>query len=153
MGARNRVNCILALATASTLSGCALMDGLDGGRGDDGDDDGVVIQPDARLPCLIDAYEPNNSQSAARSASGTINGLVVCSGDDDWFRIASGGTVQINFTHSSGDIDLSAHNASGVQTGSSLGLGNSESVSVAAGGAVRVYLVGGGSNSYTLSAP
>ncbi|MDQ3366127.1 MAG: hypothetical protein M3680_11940 [Myxococcota bacterium] len=100
-----------------------------------------------------DAYEPNDARAQARAASGTLAGLRICAGDEDWFTIAAGGIVSIDFTHASGDLDLAAYDAAGARVANSEGTTNSEQVTVPAGGAVRVIGYGGATNSYRLLAP
>ncbi|MBX3161501.1 MAG: PPC domain-containing protein [Deltaproteobacteria bacterium] len=100
-----------------------------------------------------DAMEPNNARAEARSVTGTVANLRVCAADDDWFKIANGGTVRIEFTHANGDLDLEAYDAAGNRVGTSFGTGNSESVTVPAGGTVRVFGYNGAQNSYKLIAP
>src|SRR5512138_205720 len=46
-----------------------------------------------------DAFEPDNSRGTAHAAAGTTSGLAICAADDDWYAIAGGGTVRIEFTH------------------------------------------------------
>lgn len=100
-----------------------------------------------------DALEPNDSRSAARAAAGTVAELGICPSDDDWYAIAAGGTVRIEFSHAAGDLDLEAYDASGARTGSSAGTGDSEQVSVPAGGFVRVFGYNGATGTYRLIAP
>jgi hypothetical protein len=98
-----------------------------------------------------DAREPNNTQATASPASGAIEGVRVCASDDDWYAIAGGGTVRIEFTSSAGDLDLQAYDAAGVKLFTSQGVGDSEEVTVPAGGAVRVYGYSGAKNGYRLT--
>ena len=100
-----------------------------------------------------DALEPNNSRGAARSASGTIDGLRVCASDEDWLKFPAGGTVRIEFAHDAGDLDMASYDAAGAQLAVSQGTGNSEQVQVPPGGAVRVYGYNGAQNAYKLIAP
>ncbi len=100
-----------------------------------------------------DAKEPNDTQAAAVAASGTVTDLRICAADEDWFSSAAGGTVRIEFTHSNGDLDLEAYDASGSKVGSSTSTNDSEEVTVPAGGSVRVFGYNGAKNSYTLTAP
>jgi hypothetical protein len=101
-------------------------------------------------PCT-DAMEPNNSRGTAHTASGSIMGLKICAGDDDWFAVA--GTVKIEFTHSAGDLDMEAYDAAGTKVAQSAGTTNSEQVTVPAGGSVRVFGYSGATNTYRLIAP
>ncbi len=100
-----------------------------------------------------DAKEPNNSRSAAVAATGTIAELQVCAADDDWFTSAAGGGVKIQFTHADGDLDLEAFDASGARLPGSAGTGNTEQVTIPAGGFVRVLGFSGARGAYTLTAP
>jgi hypothetical protein len=87
-----------------------------------------------------DAYENNDTFSTAfnlgtLTAARTVNPLVMAD-SADWFRFTtsatgtSTSTVSINFLNSQGNLQLALYNASGVQVASSLGTGNSESVSL-----------------------
>lgn len=100
-----------------------------------------------------DAKEPNNSRNAAVSATGAIADLQICAADDDWFTIPAGGTVKIEFRHSDGDLDMDAFDASGNRLTGSSGTGNTEQVTVPAGGFVRVFGFSGARGAYTLTAP
>jgi hypothetical protein len=98
-----------------------------------------------------DAQEPNGQRTGAPSlADGSYDDLRVCAGDDDWFQIPGGGTVRIQFTSASGDLDMQAVDGSGAQVGVSQSTSDSESVTVPAGGAVRVYGYSGATNTYDL---
>lgn len=100
-----------------------------------------------------DAMEPNNARSAAKAATGTVQGLKVCASDDDWYSIATAGTVRVEFTHAAGDLDVEAYDAAGTKIGQSAGTTNVEQVSVPAGGFVRVFGYSGATNTYRLIAP
>jgi len=100
-----------------------------------------------------DAQEPNDSRATAKPASGTLTGLQICTADDDWFKIAAGGTVRIELTSSAGDLDLEAYDASGTRVATSTSTSNSEQVTVPAGGTVRVYGYSNAKNAYKLVAP
>jgi hypothetical protein len=104
-------------------------------------------------PACTDAKEPNNSRSAAVLATGTIADLQVCAADDDWFTSAAGGVVKIAFTHADGDLDLEAFDASGGRLPGSAGTGNTEQVTIPAGGFVRVFGFSGARGPYTLTSP
>ena len=101
-------------------------------------------------PCT-DAMEPNNSRTTAHAASGTVSGLKICAGDDDWYAVS--GVVRIEFTHAAGDLDMVAYDANGTQVAASQGTSNVEQVTVPAGGTVRVYGYSGATNTYKLIAP
>jgi hypothetical protein len=104
-------------------------------------------------PACTDAREPNDTQATAKAAAGTLTGLQICASDDDWHSFAAGGTVRIEFTHSAGDLDLVAHDASGGRVAASEGTSDSEQVTVPAGGSVRVFGFNGAKNTYRLIAP
>ncbi|HTJ46606.1 MAG TPA: hypothetical protein VL463_31085 [Kofleriaceae bacterium] len=121
--------------------------------------DTVATTPDTAFCSLgsgsggcTDAQEPNDSSGAAKSVGvGTINGLKICGGDEDWFVVSGSRTVKITFTSSAGDLDLAAYDASGAQLAISQGTGDSESVTVAAGARIRVYGYNGATNTYALA--
>jgi hypothetical protein len=101
-----------------------------------------------------DASEPNDRQSqAAALASGSHASLAICAGDSDWFAVARGGEVRIEFSHAAGDLDMAAFDAAGAQVAVSQGTTDSERLVVPAGGAVRVYGYQGATNSYRLLIP
>jgi hypothetical protein len=104
-------------------------------------------------PACTDAMEPNDVRTEARAVSGTVDGLQICASDEDWFKLAAGGTVKIAFTHASGDLDVTAYDASGIRIGSSESTNNEETVTVPAGGYIRVYGYSGARNTYRLIAP
>jgi hypothetical protein len=73
-----------------------------------------------------DAHEPNDTKQTAKDAPmGTTEGLLSCSGDEDWYRVnVPAGTivrVGIRFKHGAGDIDFVAYNADGELLGSRIG--------------------------------
>ena len=104
-------------------------------------------------PTCTDTLEPNNARTAARAASGTVNGLRICASDDDWFAIATAGTVRIEFTHASGDLDVIAYDAAGNRVAASEGTDDTEELAVPAGGSIRVFGYNGATNTYRLIAP
>ncbi len=78
--------------------------------------------------CLgkTDSYEPNNNRSKATDAPiGVTSGLTICSGDEDWFRVAVPANyivrVGIEMVHAAGDLDLVVYDASGQLVGSRYG--------------------------------
>jgi hypothetical protein len=103
-------------------------------------------------PTCSDAREPNDNRTAARPATGTVADLQICAADEDWHSFAAGGDVTVEFTHANGDLDIEAYNASGTKVDTSAGTGNSEVVTVPAGGSVRVFGYNGAKNSYRLIA-
>ena len=67
------------------------------------------------LPCLPDAFEPNDVPGAAGELAPALqppgaSGLSLCVGDTDWFAVvATAGTtltIKANFAHAEGDLDL-----------------------------------------------
>jgi hypothetical protein len=107
-----------------------------------------------------DAFEGNASRTqAAPIAAGTYPGLRVCDGVSDWFlldpaTLGSGQvSVRIDFTHSQGDLDLKAFDASGGLVGRSEGTGDSESLSFPLSDSryVEVLGYGGAANTYSLT--
>ncbi|HKE17301.1 MAG TPA: PPC domain-containing protein [Kofleriaceae bacterium] len=101
-----------------------------------------------------DSHEPNDGQASATALGSDPQGdLSICPGDSDWFAVAAGGQVRIEFSHAGGDLDLAAFDASGAQTAVSDGTSDSETVAVPAGGAVRVYGYEGATNTYRIVVP
>ena len=118
---------------------CELAGGGGGGGGGGGD-------------ACSDAQEPNGQRAGAPSlGEGSHDDLRICAGDEDWFQVPAGGTVRIQFTSASGDLDMQAVDGSGAQVAVSQGTSDSETVAVPAGGAVRVYGYSGATNTYDLS--
>jgi hypothetical protein len=119
----------------------------------------------------VDGFEPNNSVGAATNlgqVTGTLNVpslSVRPTGDLDFFQFqtVAGGTsshfVEIQFTHSSGDIDMRLRNSNGDVLASSTGTTNTEKISLEGRAAgvyyVEVYGFSGAVNDYSLeiSAP
>ncbi len=110
-----------------------------------------------------DLFEENDSMSSApRIGSGSFPGLVACPGDDDWYQIPVSQvgrlTVDLTFTHSSGNVDARLFDAGGSQVAAALSGGDNEKiefdVSVAADHFLRVFLTNDDQtpgNSYQLS--
>ena len=82
-----------------------------------------------------------------------MQGLRICPSDEDWYSIATAGTVRVEFTHASGDLDIQAFDASGTRVGASEGTTDVEQVNVPAGGSIRVFGYSGATNTYRLVAP
>ena len=82
---------------------------------------------------------------------GSHDGLKVCGGDVDWFTVAGGGTVRIDFQHAVGDLDMAAFDDTGAQMTISQSTTDSERVFVPAGGAVKVYGYQGATGAYRLT--
>ena len=127
--------------SAATLW-CDIADGVDTGDG----------------TCADDGYEDNDAEGAAATvAAGSHTGLMVCSGDDDFFRFevpaGSGLDVSIGFDHAEGDLDLALYR-DGDSVDTSASVSDAEQVSASGGGSyvVRVYGYQGAQGSYSLSA-
>jgi len=90
-------------------------------------------------PCVDDTFEDNDAFASAVTPSGIDTGynnyydLKICKGDDDWYRVfmytGENLDVSVDFTHSSGDLDLYLYNASNQQIDSSVSSSNTETVS------------------------
>jgi hypothetical protein len=92
-----------------------------------------------------------NAGSAAR-LTGTISGRI-CAGDEDWFRVDAGTatrSVIVTFTHSAGDLDVAAVDATGRELDSSAGTTNEERVSATGTFYVRVFGYSGAANTYSI---
>jgi hypothetical protein len=125
------------------ISWCA-VDGAGGGNGGNGGN------------CADDGYEDNDSPNAASSLSGTSHsGLMVCSGDDDYYTVSvgSGGiSVSVAFDNDDGDLDMELWRGS-EKLGTSQSVGDSEELNASGAGTytVRVYGYSGAQNAYSLS--
>jgi hypothetical protein len=108
---------------------------------------------DAGAGTCTDALEPDDSRNSAAHVHGTVTGLKICAADEDWLAVAGAGTVRIEFTHASGDLDMAAFDSAGNQTSVSQGTTDSEQVTVPAGGFVRIYGYNGAQNSYRAITP
>jgi hypothetical protein len=108
--------------------------------------------------CSDDGYEDNDSAGTASSIDSSSNDLMVCSGDDDFYRITvpsgSSITATIDFEHDDGDLDMHLYDNSGEDMlRSSTSTADSESVTAQGPGTfiVRVYGYQGAQASYSLS--
>jgi hypothetical protein len=92
------------------------------------------------VPQTDDLYEQNDTFTAAfdlrtLSATRAITGLKLTD-SADWYKfttVATGtstSTVTLSFTHSQGDLQLTLYNSAGFQMGSSVGTGNTETVTL-----------------------
>jgi hypothetical protein len=97
-----------------------------------------------------DSSEPNNSLGDAATLTDTISDLRICDGDADYFRVASGGTVVISFTHAEGDLDMAAYDADGNRTDISQGTSDTETLTVGAGAIIKVYGYNGATGDYDI---
>ncbi len=72
----------------------------------------VAVVANPNVTCAADGFEPNNTAATAAAViPQTFQSLVLCPGDDDWYkvRLNTGDSLQasIAFTHSAeGDLDL-----------------------------------------------
>ena len=108
-----------------------------------------------------DGFENNDACASAWGLSnGGYGGMIVKSGDEDWFSLAAGPNAQvsvsISFTHAFGDIDMGLYTACGTLVASSTSTGNSETINYTnTTGAsplfLRVYLFSDTRNQYSLS--
>jgi FlgD Ig-like domain len=112
--------------------------------------------------CPDDALEPNDvCASASPVGLGTYSGLLLISGNDDWYRISlqRNGTITITltFVHANGDIDLKLQDGClGSIVGSSTSITNTETITYKNIGAtrefdIRAFLFSGSCNSYTMN--
>jgi hypothetical protein len=99
-----------------------------------------------------DRFEPNDTRATAKAITvGTHNDVRVCASDRDWFSSTTARTVRIAFRHADGDLDLNAYDAAGNRVGQSQGTGDTEQVTVPAGGTVEVFGYSGATGAYTLT--
>lgn len=99
-----------------------------------------------------DRFEPNDTRATAKAVgAGTHGDLRVCTSDRDWFSSGAARTVRITFSHAGGDLDLNAYDAAGNRVGQSQGTGDTEQVTVPAGGTVEVFGYSGATGGYTLT--
>jgi len=117
--------------------------------------DGTPAEP---AGCSDDGYEDNDALSTAHDLdTGSHSGLMVCSGDDDYYRfdVPSGSTlnVSVSFEHDEGDIDIELYQGSD-EVDASNSVSNSEQVSASGSGSytLRVYGYSGAQASYAISA-
>ncbi len=114
--------------------------------------------------CVNDAFEVNNTfaTAVALPTNSDQNGQI-CSGDIDWFKfdLCAGGslTVDVTFTHSNGDIDISLRNsADSLTLDSSVSVTDSEQVTytnaqmLTQSVYLKVYVIGARENSYQIRA-
>ena len=84
--------------------------------------------------CGDDAYENNDDQAGANAlGSGTISGLRVCTGDEDWYKVEvpAGGLldVKVLFPNAEGDVDAYIRDANGSTVRSGTGTSDNELLS------------------------
>jgi hypothetical protein len=107
--------------------------------------------------CVEDRYAGNHTRSSARTlGAGAQDGLKICAGVDDWFKLSLPAgrtlTVVVSFRHSAGDLDVKLVDAAGAQVAASEGTSDSETVQAAAAGDyyLRVFGYNGAANTYRL---
>jgi hypothetical protein len=119
-----------------------------------------------RPVCPADAAEENDTQAVQRplAGPGLFTNLAACNLDDDYYRVtlAAGQaiTVNVDFAHAEGDIDLYLLDAAGTSRATSLSVDDDESLtftpSAAGNYTIRVRLYGDAGarpgNLYTLEA-
>ena len=115
-----------------------------------------------------DSLEPNDSRAAARDlreiqGTATYSNLSIhAAGNDDWYKFSTVGTgtssdfVRIDFTNTSGDVDMALYDAAGTLLTSSTGTTNREQIAMTNRPAgvyfVRVYGYSNATNpNYSLS--
>lgn len=111
--------------------------------------------------CTDDSREDNDETDSASAFSSPITNGVICSGDDDFFRVTAAARSRVTatldgFVHSAGDLDLQILSGSGSIVAASEGTSNSEVADACAGteGFVYVRVLGydGAANTYSLNA-
>lgn len=158
-------------SAASPPAGARLCDGSDPagcmgtveicGNGTDDDCNGLRDNLDpACVTCDDDLYEPNDDLSAPQVMLGRIDDLMLCEGDSDYFavRLGAGETLQarLRFVHSAGNLDMEVLSEGGTPLANASSESDDESIDYTNSGPgavvvqVRVYGVGGVSNTYVL---
>ncbi len=100
-----------------------------------------------------DALEPNDSRAAAKTVAGTVANLKICASDVDWVKSTAGGAVRVEFSNAAGDLDIVGYDAAATQVAESAGTGDTETVTIPAGGFVKVFGYNGAQNGYRIVAP
>ncbi len=111
--------------------------------------------------CQDDGYEENDTAAQAPLLQpGTYADLVICSGDEDWFRVEFPAntrvTVSITFTHAQGDLDLYLMDETGLRAlESATSQTDNETLTYVATTDTRAYIrvagYQGAANTYTLT--
>lgn len=131
--------------TDAKVAGESCVDGCDNPAADEGTTDAetdvadeeadaanVESSADATLVSGVgcgkgtDTYEPNDKRGKAINAPlGVTKGLSICSGDEDWFRVAVPAStivrVGIEMNHDAGDLDLVVYDEAGRLVGGRYG--------------------------------
>lgn len=111
----------------------------------------IVVDGGEPTDCRDDGYEDNDTRiDAAVVLGGTLDGLVVCPGDSDYFAIdlAAGDDLAITatFSDAAGDLDLLLFNADGTVVGSAVTITDNETIDYTATRSgryvVQAYLLG-----------
>jgi hypothetical protein len=126
-----------------------------------------VLEPKVLLTVVSDSFEPNDSLAAAHDFSTVAGRLdlsnlsIHTSSDRDFFRFVTTGAgtadhyVDVQFTHTSGDVDARLLNSAGSTVAFSTGVSNTERFNLQglAAGAyyVEVYGFAGSVNNYSLA--
>ncbi|MBM4281745.1 MAG: trypsin-like serine protease [Deltaproteobacteria bacterium] len=117
----------------------------------------ATTPPAAPAPTTTDGYEPNDTLSGATPLALPFSGTArIDAGDRDVYAFDGDGTARtlaLSLTHQTGDLDLYAYDAAGNLLARSNGVTNSETITSAFRGAVRVVVVGYGraTGNYALS--
>jgi hypothetical protein len=97
-------------------------------------------------PCMDDSFEPNDTEgTAAGLTNGVTESVVVCPGNEDWFKTTSVSagdviTAEALFAHADGDIDIFLFDPSGTQVEFSTSSTDNETITHTAA-ATGVYTV------------
>jgi hypothetical protein len=115
------------------------------------------LRCDPYFDCAPDAVEPNDAPARATVAGyGLVDGLTICRGDVDVFRLAPPPgrrmLVRVLFSHAQGDLDATLHDAGGTLVDASLSLDDDEELGPFGGEPHDVHVVGfeGATNTYAL---
>jgi hypothetical protein len=100
---------------------------------------------DTAVECSQDSLEENDEQAAAAPMPiGTLSGLNICDGDDDWYVLTPAVgevlSVQAWFSHADGDIDLKLFDTDGNNLESSASVSDNEQLDHYAASQQDVYL-------------
>lgn len=84
--------------------------------------------------CSSDSQEPNDNILQAVELSSSIS-ATICPGDEDWFHVdlLSSGVITLDFSHSLGDLKLTAYSVDGMQIAESDTATNQESITLSPG--------------------
>ena len=123
----------------------------DNGEDDDGDgdvdcgDEDCDVDPTCQIPCVPDAFEPNETlEDAAPVEIATFSPLSICADDTDWYSIevCAGGvlTIDVLFSHAAGDIDVELSDLGGLIDASDTAT-DDEQIIFANGGETGTYYI------------